>query len=73
MINDRHAIVVRLVLRCKRKRSLNRYFLFNFMICTKLIKGSRTKGSKISMLMTTFRFIVLFTVCGKVNLTKSSF
>ena len=62
MINDRCATVVRLVLRCRRKRSLNRYFLFNFVICTKLIKGSRMKGSRVSMPTTTFRFVVLFTV-----------
>ena len=62
MISDRRATVVRLVWRCRRKGSLNRYFLFNFVIYTKLIKSSRTKGSRISMLMTMFRFVVLFTV-----------
>ena len=62
MINDRCAIVVWLTWRYRRKRSLNRYFLFNFVFLTKLIKSSRTKGSRISMLMTTFRFVVLFTV-----------
>ena len=62
MINDRCATVVQLVLRCRRKRSLNRYFLFNVVIYARLIKSSRTKGSKISMLMTTPRFVVLFTV-----------
>ena len=62
MINDRRATVVRLVLRCKKKGSLNRYFLFNFVVYAKLIKSSRTKGLRISMLMTTFRFVFLFTV-----------
>ena len=62
MIADRRATVVQLVSRGRRKESLNRYFLFNFVILTKLIKSSRTKGSRISMLMTTFRFVVLFTV-----------
>ena len=62
MIDDRRATVVRLMLRCRRKGSLNRYLLFNVAIYARLIKGSRTKGSKISMLMTTSRFVVLFTV-----------
>ena len=50
------------MLRCRRKRSLNRYLLFNVAIYARLIKSFRTKGSRISMLMMTFRFIVLFTV-----------
>ena len=62
MINDRRATVVRLVLRYRRKRSWNRYLLFNVAIYARLIKGSRTKGVRISMLMTMFRFVVLFTV-----------
>ena len=62
MIDDRRATVVRLVWRYRRKRSLNRYLLFNVAIYARLIKGSRTKGSKISMQTTTFRFVVLFTV-----------
>ena len=62
MINDRCATVVQLVWRFRRKRSLNRYLLFNITIYARLIKGSRTKGSKISMLTTMSRFVVLFTV-----------
>ena len=68
MINDRRATVVRCVWRCRRRRSLNRYLLFNIAIWAKLTKGSRTKGSRIFMLMMTFRFVVLL-FCGEVNLT----
>ena len=62
MINARCATVVQLVWRYKRKRPLNRYLLFNVAICARLIKSSRTKGSRIFMLTMTFRFVVLFTV-----------
>ena len=37
-----------------------------------LTRVFRMKGSKIFMPMTTFGFVVLFTVCGEVNLMKSS-
>ena len=62
MINARCVTVVRLVWRYRRRRSLNRYLLFNITIWAKLTKGSRTRGSRIFMLTTTFRFVVLFTV-----------
>ena len=41
MIDDRRATVVWLVSRYRRKRSLNRYLLFNVAIYARLIKSSR--------------------------------